>query len=135
MRDLDALVALIEARTRTPFAWGDDRQDCVSFAAACVLVQTGVDLIARVGHSWSTARGAARVLKRVGGVVGAADLALERIAIGRAMRGDVGLVTIDGLRSLVIFEGPTVVGPGVHGLVRLQRDAVTTAWSAERVKP
>lgn len=130
MRNPEALVALIEARSRSPFEWGPN--DCVTFAAHAVRVQTGRNPLVGLGrHRWRSAHGAARALARFGGLEAAVDSVLPRIAPAMAHRGDVGLVELDGRASLVIFEGPTVVGPGPTGLERLPRGVVRVAWSAE----
>lgn len=129
LRNHDALIALLDQRGATPFSWWD--QDCVTFAAACVRAQTGVDLVAGVGSRWTTARGATRVLRRHGGLAAAVDGVLPAITPARAARGDVGLASLGDRECLVIFEGATVVGPGLSGLVRLPREAATRAWSAE----
>lgn len=129
MRDHDALIALLDERGATPFSWWG--QDCVTFASACVKAQTGVDLVAGVGSRWTTARGAGRVLRRQGGLEEAVDRLLPAIATARAARGDVGLALINDRPCLVIFEGATVVGPGLNGLVRLPREAARRAWSAD----
>lgn len=131
-RDLDALLAFLEARAAMPFAWGRSRNDCVSFAAQAVRVQTGRSLASLIGrHRWSTALGAARVLKRRGGIEAALDRALAPVAPAQAMRGDVAGAPDDrlGLR-LMIVEGTTLVGPGENGLVREPRAAMVKAWSA-----
>ncbi|MDP3853147.1 hypothetical protein [Phenylobacterium sp.] len=129
MRDHDAMIALVESRARAPLAWGDQANDCVSFARAVVTALIGRDPLAGLGHHWTSQRGAQRVLRRLGGLEAAVDSVLPRIAPSMAKRGDVGLVTIGGIDSLVVVEGDTVVGPGDHGLVRLPRRVITAAWS------
>lgn len=131
VRDIAALIALLEGRASRPFEWGHDKHDCVSFAAAAVEAQTGENPIRRLGYTWSTERGAARLLNRLGGVAAVADLALTRLpAPAFAHRGDIGLVEIEGRQSLVVIEGELVAGPGLAGLVRGPRSALTLAWSA-----
>ena len=130
MRNYEAMIALVESRARAPLAWGDHANDCVSFARASVTALTGADPMAGLGHHWKTARGAARVLKHLGGLAAAADTVLPRIEPAMARRGDVGLVRIEGRDSLVIVEGETVVGPGEAAQVRLPRGMMTAAWSA-----
>lgn len=131
IRDFDNLLAYLDARRRTPFAWGTRANDCVSFAGGAVEALTGDDVLGRCGHTWSTARGAARVLHQVGGVAGAADLMLPRLlAPAFALRGDVGLVELDGRPCLVVFEGELLVGPGEAGRVYLPRPLALAAWSA-----
>jgi hypothetical protein len=128
-RNLEAMLDAIEQRTSTPFAWGSDGNDCVSFAAAIVKAQTGVN---RLGDlRWSSESAARRLLKRLGGLEKAMDARLRRIAPAEAMRGDIaGVEDAElGLR-LMIVEGPTLVGPSTKGLRRLPRAAMSAAWSA-----
>jgi hypothetical protein len=127
IRDHAALVAYLDARVRAPFAWWE--QDCVSFGARAAQVQTGRDLLKAFGARWSTAAGAARVLKAHGGLAAAVDSLLPRIAPAMARRGDLGLVRIEPHDCLVVVEGDLVVGPGLTGLVRLPRGRLTAAWS------
>lgn len=131
MRNHTAWVAFLEARATVPFAWGRRANDCISFAGQAVHALTGDDVLARCGHDWATRRGALRVLAAVGGRAAAADLMLTRLkSPGLAQRGDVGLVETEAFRALVVVEGHTLVGPGVSGLVRLPRSAMSLAWSA-----
>lgn len=129
VRDFDALIAFLEARALTPFIWGEN--DCVTFAAGAVRAMTGEDLLAFPGRhpSWSTASGAARRLAKFGGLEAAVSSALTEIPVAMAHRGDVGLLEIDGLQSLCIFEGEIVIGPGLSGLVRQTRANAVRAWS------
>lgn len=132
MRDFDAFIALLDARACTPFEWGPDKHDCFAFPGAAVEALTGDNPIARCGRSWSSARGAHAVLRRLGGVAAAVDTVLPRLeSPAFAHRGDVGMVEGDGRQMLVVFEGQTVVGAAPQGLFRLPRSAVTVAWSAE----
>ncbi len=125
-RDYDALIALLDARMRAPFAWGRRANDCVSFAGAAVRAQTGVDVLADL-PSWTTAIGAARALKHVGGLETAVSARLVSVPLALAARGDVALVDA---RTLMIIEGHTLVGPGPSGLVRRPRADMVRAWSA-----
>lgn len=130
MRDYIALHTFISQRSAMPFAWGYNRNDCVSFAAAAVLAATGRE-IGFGGARWHTASGAARVLKRLGGLQTAVDRELTRVAVPFAQRGDV--VAVVGARGLLlaVIEGDTVVGPGPLGIMRLPRAASLIAWGAE----
>lgn len=130
-RDHLALVLLIEARMRAPLAWGKRAHDCVSFAGAAALAQTGEDFLKGL-PDWTTARGAARVLKGLGGLEAAVDGVLPTVPLALAQRGDIGLVEIDGVASLMVIEGETLVGPGVDGLVRRPRGDLRKAWSLNR---
>ncbi|WP_380787229.1 DUF6950 family protein [Sphingomonas sp. R86521] len=128
MRDYDALLAFVAGRTTLPFDW--KRNDCVRYAAGAVLAQTGVDPLRGVIR-WGTARGAVRVLDRMGGMEAAVSSRLTAIAPAMAARGDIAGVPDDdlGLRLMVI-EGETLVGPGDAGNRRLKRSVMTHAWRA-----
>lgn len=129
-RDIAALIALLEARQARGFRWRRGR-DCVSFAAACVEAQTGVDPLADVPR-WRSRREALAIVQAQGGLEQALDVRLARIAPAMARRGDIaGLPDpLLGVRLMVV-EGDTLVGPGGRGLERLPRSAMTMAWSAE----
>lgn len=128
-RDLAALIAMIEARQARGFRWRRGR-DCVSFAAACVAAQTGVDPLADLPR-WRTRREALELAAAEGGLIAGIDRRLARIAPAMARRGDIaGLPDrLLGVRLMVV-EGETLVGPGARGLERLPRGAMTMAWSA-----
>lgn len=128
-RDVAAMIAFIEAAQGRPFGWRRGR-DCVSFALACVKAQTGFDLLAGI-PGWRTRRQALAVAERLGGLKAALDAQMMRIAPALAARGDVAGVADDdfGVRLMVV-EGATLVGPGTHGLQRLDRSAMVMAWSA-----
>ncbi|PHY20932.1 hypothetical protein CSW59_06910 [Caulobacter sp. BP25] len=129
VRDYNALVAYIAARMRAPFAWGEN--DCVTFAAGAVKAQTGRDPLGAIAARWTTARGAALVLRRLGGMEAAVSSVLAPIAPAMAARGDVaGWMDPQGRLQLAIVEGSTLVGPGEAGLVRLPRASMVKAWSA-----
>jgi hypothetical protein len=129
-RDIPALIACIEARSRRGFRWRRGR-DCVSFAGACIEAQTGADLLADLPR-WRTGREARAIAKAQGGLEVAVDNRLRRIAPALAQRGDIaGLPDrLLGVRLMVV-EGETLVGPGARGLERLPRSAMTQAWSID----
>lgn len=129
-RDAAALVAFIESRVRTGFAWGKDANDCVSFFGAAIEAQTGANPLADLGHSWTSARGAARVLRRYGGLSAAIDSKLTQIAPALAARGDGGLVETATGHAVMVVEGEYLVGPGPSGLARRPRRDMIRAWSA-----
>lgn len=128
MRDHHAVTALLADRSRMPFDW--QHNDCVRFAKAIVEAQTGQHIA--LPASWTTARGAARVLKRLGGLEAAVDGLLPRVAPAMAMRGDIAGVADDqfGIRLMVV-EGDLLAGPGPNGIRRVPRREMIMAWSAE----
>ena len=113
-----------------PFAWGRDKNDCVSFAAAAVLATTGRE-IDFGGARWLTKVGAARVLKRLGGLEAAVDRHLARVTPAFAQRGDIAAILGSGGLLLGVIEGDTIAGPCPTGIMRLPRAAAQMAWSAE----
>lgn len=113
-----------------PFAWGSDRNDCVSYAAAAVKASTG-RIVDFDGAHWTTAIGAARALGRFGGLEAAVDRYLTRVAVSFAQRGDVAAVRGEHGLLLMIVEGDTLAGPAAAGTMRAPRTAALIAWSAE----
>jgi hypothetical protein len=129
VRDYEALHRYVASHMRTPFAW--DGHCCVIHAADAVLAQTGVDKLAAYRGRWKTARGAARLLTRLGGMEAAVSTVLTPVSPAMAQRGDVaGWRDQHGRVQLAIIEGETLVGPGEHCQMRLPRAAMVCAWSA-----
>lgn len=111
----ERLAAFIETRRVRVFSWGE--QDCVLFAADAVLEMTGVDL-AEGERGYRSASGAAKRIKRAGGMRALAASRLPEKHPGLAQRGDVVLVEVDERESFgVVAGGGYWCGPGVDGLV------------------
>jgi len=128
MRDFAALARYLDARRTMPFAWGSAANDCVSFYVGAVRAMAQVDLIG--ARSWTTARGAARVIARLGGFEAAIDAHMPRVAPALARRGDAAGVACPGHgMMLMLVEGDTLVGPGTHGILRRPRAAMIAAWT------
>ena len=135
-RDHEALTVYLDGRLTMPFTWGRRANDCVSFGLGAVKAQTGRDLVRELRRAgfdvdWNTAIGAARVLRRLGGIAAAFDRVLPVIETGAALRGDLGLVEGEAGRLLVVVEGATVVGPGPAHAVRFPRSPLIRAWSLD----
>lgn len=79
---------------RMPFAWG--RHDCCLWVADWLVARGRPDPAAAWRGRYRTPLGAARVLTRLGGVIGAAH-ALGLEPTDRAICGDVGVVAVIGL--------------------------------------
>lgn len=130
-RDYRALAGFIAGRETMPFAFGRRANDCVAYCAGAVAAQTGKDPLK--GLRWSTEAGAARLLRRFGGLAEAVSSRLTEIPPALAHRGDVAGVADEaapgGIR-LMIVEGELLVGPGDAGNVRMRRSAMIRAWSA-----
>jgi hypothetical protein len=100
-----------------PFVWG--RRDCCLFAADAVLCITGIDPAIDFRNRYTTAQGAARVLKKYGGLEGAAeritmDHGMMEIPVSMSQRGDVALIDSplgDALAVVNLKGGVTAQGP------------------------
>lgn len=119
------LDAFIEQRRRTPFAWGV--HDCCQFAREGVRALTGVDPAKGWGlRRYTTAKGAASTLKRLGGVAAIPERAgcmrLPRVAL--AQRGDI--VEREGVLGICV--GAHVAMPGATGLIFTSLLDCTSAW-------
>lgn len=121
-----ALAEVVALRMAAPFEWGVN--DCCLFAADCVLAMTGHDPAADARGSYSDERGAARVLKKLGGL---AEIAAQRVGdeIPPAMArvGDVVLGKIDR-ECLGICGGETWHAPSASGLVASPMSTALRAW-------
>jgi hypothetical protein len=129
-RNYEGLLRYLAQRSRTPFAWGRDANDCVSHMLGALEAQ-GTPLDPATLPAWSSERGAARVLARLGGLEAALGGWLRPIAPAMAQRGDIaGVIGPDGTMAVLIVEGDTLVGPSPAGHQRLARSRMVRAWSA-----
>lgn len=119
------LHALVTARMRAPFAWG--QHDCVLWAADCVQAITGIDLAAAHRGQYSTALGAMRIVPE-GGLGELVGQYLPPLDVRRAVTGDIMLVRIGGQDSLAVVNGGAAVGPAEHGLESVDLRAAVAAW-------
>lgn len=124
------LQAFLQARRRTPFAWGI--HDCALFAADGVLAMTGTDLAADHRGAYDDEDGA---IAAIGGdleafavgIAGAHEL--EEIAPGLAQRGDVALfpgMAGATLGIIVGAHGACCRAPAGYAL--LPRAQASRAW-------
>lgn len=125
----------IAARLRVRFAFG--AHDCCLFAADVVQAMTGLDPAARFRDRYRTAHGAARVLKRAGGL----EPLMEQIAAAHGMpevppltaqRGDVVLLdaepdTVNPALGVVAPDG-RIAAAGPDWLAFLPLRAARRAW-------
>lgn len=128
-RDFTALAAYLAERQTMAFAWGSRANDCVSFYAGAARAMAGFDPIA--GLNWTTERGAARVIGRMGGMAAAVSSRMTPVAPAMAMRGDAAGVHDDRFGLLIMLvEGEWLVGPGNgRRLMRAPRSAMLRAWT------
>ena len=110
MSRLDAFVRTV---WDAPFEWGQN--DCCTVAAGVVQACTGVDAMADLRGSYEGELGAARPIKRLGGLDHALTTRLGPVVpVAMAQAGDIGLGD-DG--RLVFCGGAHWKGPGDFGLV------------------
>lgn len=122
------LAACIEAARFVPFAWGV--HDCCTFADDAVIAVTGQSRMAGLRGKYSTARGAAGVMRRHGGLDGAVTRMLGD-PVPRARRGDVVLFESLLGPALGVCVGPQIAARGPDGLVLLDMSAAQMAWRVE----
>ena len=124
----DALYAKIEEFNARPFAWGT--HDCCTFAADCVMAVTAVDKMAAYRGGYSNAQGAARKIKKAGGL----DIALtkelgEPLAItAMAQRGDVVCFTSALGDTAGICVGSMIAAAGLDGVTYTPMVQAFKAW-------
>lgn len=95
------------------FQWGFN--DCALFSADAVYVQTGVDL-AKGMRNYKTERGAARVIRKAGGMTALAK-GLVGKQIGLVQYGEVVLADIESRETFGIALHTCWCAPGADGLV------------------
>lgn len=114
-----------------PFAWVGN--DCCTFAAGAVLAITGVDAMAPLRGRYATQAGAARLIKRAGGLqpLVCRYLGQPLAAPSLAGRGDVVLFNMAapyGPHALGICVGSHIAAPGPAAMVLLPVTAAAAAW-------
>lgn len=119
-----ALNDYIESRRKAVFCWG--AHDCILFAAGAIEVMTGANPAPKI--TWKDAKGAARVLKRYGGIEAALTGVLgEPIPIAMAGRGDV--VLRDGAAGICLGTHGAWIGE--NGLAFEPISGTTMAWKVK----
>jgi hypothetical protein len=124
------LEVALQERARRAFAWG--KQDCCMFAAAMVKAMTGRNL-AR-GFAYKGKLGAAKLLKREGGVEGLIEGIAARYGLAEhqgvfyARRGDVCLIKLADGEALGICMGAKIAGAGPKGVEFVPLAQAKRAW-------
>lgn len=108
------------------FAWGE--LDCCLWAATCVEAQTGVDHAAGIHGTYSDAAGAARVIKRLGGLRGIGALAGAPVPALTARIGDVGIVRSGGKPVLAVCAGHVWLVVSSQGVLSVSLASATHCW-------
>lgn len=115
------LADYLQQHRHTSFEWG--KHDCVLFAARWVQIATGVDHLADV-PAWHDEREALRMLRDHGGLEALLDERFERVHPNLAQDGALTIYE----RSVCLFSGAHIVGPGLAGLTFNNRTLATCAW-------
>lgn len=130
------LHALVQARAATPFAWGV--HDCCLWAADAVHAATGRDPAAGLRGTYATARQAARLVQRLGGLPALlAARAGACIAVHQAIDGDLCLLRagthqrLHGLGAVGVLWRGRVLAPAGHGLVAHPVDVAEQWWGVQ----
>lgn len=125
----ERLLAFVESRRATPFAWG--KNDCALFSADAALAMTDHDFAAPFRGRYTTAQGALRELRRNG----ARDLAgyltrvlSEPIAPTLARRGDVVVFEAVEGPALGVVAGSQAAAAGTDGLIWVPLARWQQAW-------
>lgn len=114
---------IITEWSNKPFKYGE--ADCCIFAGACLNAVSGVDPSAEWHGKCKTARGAAKIVKSLGGLETVLDKHYERINPNFVQRGDVCLhVLPDNTQSLAIFWANTWWAMGENGCGRIDCEPV-----------
>jgi hypothetical protein len=117
---MDGLGDFLRAASRRDFSWGD--HDCCMWLADWVALRRGADPAAGWRGRYTTPLGAARIIKRRGGLVAhlegcLAPLGIERtdepgrgdIAVVGAAEGDCGAIVIGSTVALVPLLQPGII--------------------------
>jgi len=120
--------SLIQAASNKPFVWG--KHDCCLFAADVVYELTGVDHAQFLRGRYKTHLGAARIIKKLGGVKVIVENALgDEIQPLLAQRGDIVLIkTKEFGDTLAVCAGEYCLAPGYNGLAKVSIKEAVAAW-------
>lgn len=128
---MDALADFLRADAARTFRYGEC--DCLLRLADWGLVLTGIDALARWRGRYVTATGAARILKREGGMLAFVDMAFGPLGFARTTepgRGDIAIVTIVEGMTGAIMTGRSIASlPKFRGAVRLASVPVVACWT------
>lgn len=116
------LASFVETRRSQPFAWGSN--DCCLFASDWIMLCTGFDPAEKIRGTYSTALGASRILRSLGGVQGVVTklgepLGLQPVNPQMAQRGDLTMQDNGQGSCLGIVLGQLAAFVGKNGLVFL----------------
>lgn len=117
----------IESRRQRDFLWGE--RDCCLFACDAVQVVTGHDPAKRWRGLYASEKGARRLLRDNGGVIGLAIIAFGApVSAANAGRGDVVLIDTPDGEALGVCLGSVSAAQGKAGIVFNPISAAKAAW-------
>lgn len=122
------LSALVTEAHGKPFAWG--QHDCCTWAADCVLAQTGVDHADGIRGTYADARGSVEVLHGMGGLEGVGHRLGRVIQPLTAMHGDIGIVLSGERELMALCNGDHWLVTGTNGLISTPFESALMAWKA-----
>lgn len=134
----DALADFLRRDARRSFAWGEC--DCLIRLADWGMHLTGQDAAAPWRGRCSSALGAARILKREGGIVAVVNKAFASLGFlrtERAGRGDIAIVEArEGMTGAIVLaeseEGMALVSMPRFGALRVARARLVGAWTLKK---
>lgn len=117
--------------TPRQFCWGEN--DCIMFSANAILEVTGVDFAEEYRGTYTTEEEANQIIKDFGGIVRliGSKLGNPSTNVRSAGRGDVALVTLDGVRAAGIIDESAKRAAVMtqDGIRRVPLSSVTRVWS------
>jgi hypothetical protein len=116
------LSAYIESKLQLPFKWGDN--DCVTFVLGWVSHRVGIDYRTQFG-SWVSEVDATEAIRLAGGIEFQCNRLFKPINPNLAIDGDIALIG----RTVYLFSGANIVGPGESQLAFVDRMRAKCAWS------
>jgi len=126
--------AIMDARPKLG-AWGTN--DCGTFVLVdCVTAVLGTSPLSQYVGTYDTAEGAAELVNQLtdGGGFDMEALARKYFAAkepATAIDGDIGVVELQSIKTLVIVHGACVFAPGERCQARLPRTALIAAFGVD----
>lgn len=125
------LAEFIQGAEKRPFLWGEF--DCCLFAADWVLACTGVDVAIELRGKYKSGTGAARVIKKYGGIERMVDDLLApygviKPPITKARRGDVCLLDTPLGDALGVCCGERIACATFNGVAMASLRSARAVW-------
>lgn len=127
----ERLLAFVESRRGVPFKWG--AHDCCAFAADAVVEETDVDLMAELRGRYNSARSAAVLMARMGGIEAYLNARLPPLPPKMAQRGDLVMFAAEDGPALGVVLGAQAAAAGPVGLTWIPMAQWRRAWRVGRI--